>query len=151
MNVSTMTALLLALASVAASAQTKPAASEPAPEVKAGLWEITIVEQGPNTTNKRTTTSRTCFAADDLKTLDRLVPKQLNFGMKCENRDVKAQGATVTWRVACTGTDGSTSGTATMTVAADSYTAQAKLDAKSKRAADKLEQAITGKWVGDCK
>jgi len=146
-------AITAAFATVGAHAQTKaaPAAPAPAPVMKPGLWEVAIAEQVPNTNSTRTTTARVCYSADDLKVIDRVVPPQREFGMKCENREIKARGADVTWKIVCTGKEASTNGAATMTLAAESYSAHAKLDAKSKGKASKVEQSITGKWISDCK
>lgn len=157
MNFTPVAALLIAFAAAsAANAQTKPAQSKPAPAVaaaaqmKPGLWEISIVEQAPNSTNKRTITARTCHTAEDVKVIDRILPQQREFGTKCEHRDVKAQGAAVSWRLVCTSKEGAITGTATMTPGVDSFSAQATLESKSKGKAGKIEQAIAGKWISEC-
>ncbi len=145
-------ALLVIFAGIgAAQAQTKPAAAAAAPDMKPGLWEIVLVEQAPNAVDKRTTTSRICYSAEDMKELERVVPPQRDFSVKCQNRDIRSQGASVTWKLACAGKDTSRSGTGKMTPATDSYTAQVAFDVKSKGKTSKLEQTVTGKWVSDCK
>jgi hypothetical protein len=157
MNLSITAALLLAITGASvANAQTKPAQTAPAPAtfaaplMKPGLWEVSITEQTPPSTNKRTITARSCFSADDVKVIERVLPQQRDFAMKCQNREVKAKGADVSWKVVCTGKEAASSGAATMAIGAESYAAQAKFDVKSKGRASKAEQAITGKWVGDC-
>lgn len=162
MNLSIIGATLLVLASAnSANAQTKPAAAKakpatPAvavgdvPAMKAGLWEIAIVERVPGSTNTRTITARACYSADDVKVIERVLPQQRDFGIKCQHREVKAQGSGVSWKLACTGKEGTSSGAATMTLGTDSFSAEVKLDAKAKGKPGKVEQAITGKWVGEC-
>ena len=142
----TMLALVAAVPGFAA-AQTKT----DLPAMKAGLWEITYQIETTSSTAKRNITARNCYTADDFKAIERVVPVQREFGMKCENREVTPQGAMVSWKIVCTSKDGSLSGTGTMTLAAEGYEAKASLDAKTKGKASKVEQSITGKRVGDCK
>ena len=71
--------------------------------------------------------------------------------MKCENREVTPQGATVTWKIMCIGKDSSLNGNGTMTLSAEGYEAKANLDAKTKGKAGKVAQTIVGKRVGECK
>ena len=152
-------ALLLVVAfNSSADAQTKPAApsaaaapSTAAPVARSGLWEITIAEQVVNSTNKRNTLSRICLGPDDVKIAARVIPAQRSLGMHCDNLGLDDQGTTLTWKVACKGKEGSINGAATMTLAAESYVAQVKLDSRVGSKAGKLEQTITGKRVGDCK
>lgn len=136
---------------ISVQAQPKPAVAATAPEMKPGLWEIVSVDQAPNTIDKRTTTSRICYSADDLKVPERFVPPQRDFSVKCQNREVKAQSASVTWKLVCTGTDVSRTGTGKMVPAIDTYSAQVAFDVKTKGKASKLEQTVTGKWVSECK
>ncbi len=160
MNLSITGVTLFVLAgALSANAQTKPAAqgkqttaaaASAAPAMKPGLWEVSIVEQAPGSTNKRTITARTCHSADDVKVLERVVPQQRDVGMKCQHREIKAQGANVSWRLSCSGSDGTGSGAGTMTLATDSFAAEVKLDLKSKSRPGKVVQAISGTWVGEC-
>lgn len=149
--------LIVALMVVAAAhAQTKHAAAPAAaaavtPVMKPGLWEIVQVDQAPNAIDKRTTTSRICYSADDLKVSERFLPPHRDFSVKCQNRDIKSNGTESTWKVSCTGKDSTRSGAGKMASTADSYTAQVALDVKTKGKATKLEQNVTGKWVGECK
>ena len=129
------------------AAQTK---SE-APAMKPGLWEINYQIDTAGSDAKRNITARSCYGADDFKAIERVVPVQREFGMKCENREVTAQGATVTWKITCTGKDSSLVGTGEMTLSAEGYEAKATLDAKTKGKAAKVSQTIIGKRVGECK
>jgi Protein of unknown function (DUF3617) len=130
-----------------AAAQTK---SE-APAMKPGLWEINYQIDTAGSDAKRNITARSCYGADDFKAIERVVPVQREFGMKCENRQVTPQGATVTWKIMCTGKDGSLIGSGEMTLSAEGYEAKASLDANAKGKAVKVAQTIVGKRVGDCK
>lgn len=118
--------------------------------MKPGLWEISIAEHAPATATTRTTTARVCYSADDVKSVERIVPVQRTFGTKCDNRDIRA-GAKVSWNIVCKGKDGNSAGTASMVPATETYAAQALLEVKTKGKESKVEQTITGKRVGECK
>ncbi len=154
----TMTCALSLAAAICTTAQaqaqalTKAAPAAMSTPLHPGLWEISIAEQAVNSPSRRTTVSRLCLAPEDVKLPERVIPAQRSFGMHCENLDAKVvDGATVTWKVVCKGKDGSSSGSATMTPAPDTYTAQVKLDSRLGGKAAKVEQTITGKRLGDCK
>ena len=138
-------ALVLAALAPAASAQGKPV-------MKPGLWEIVTVNETPGSPTRRTITARACYSADDVGNLPRVLPQQREFGMKCELRDPKAQGATATWQVACSGKDGAMSGPAKMSMGPDAYTAEADLELKKPGAKPvKVAQKVSGKWLEACK
>ena len=102
--------------------------------MKPGLWEIVMVNETPGVAMKRTTTARACYGPEDVANVARILPQQREPGMKCESRDMKAQGATATWKVACSGKDADLGGNAKMTMAADSYSAAADLELKKRGA-----------------
>jgi hypothetical protein len=129
------------------AAQTK---SE-APAMKPGLWEINYQIDTAGSDAKRNITARSCYVADDFKAIERVVPVQREFGMKCENRQVTPQGATVTWKVMCAGKGSSLIGNGEMTLSAEGYEAKTSLDASTKGKATKVTQTIVGKRVGECK
>ena len=126
-------------------------AKSEAPAVKPGLWEINYQIDTAGSDAKRNIMARSCYGADDFKAIERVVPVQREFGMKCENREVTPQGVTVTWKIICTGKDSSLIGSGEMTLSADGYEAKASLDAKTKGKAGKVTQTIVGKRVGECK
>ncbi|HVO23620.1 MAG TPA: DUF3617 family protein, partial [Candidatus Margulisiibacteriota bacterium] len=120
--------------------------------MKPGLWEIVTVNETPGVAMKRTTTARACYTAEDVSNIARILPQQREPGMKCESRDTKAQGATATWKVACSGKDAELGGNAKMTMAADNYSAAADLELKKHGAKPvKVEQKVTAKWIEACK
>jgi Protein of unknown function (DUF3617) len=145
----TLTIMLVFVAALPgfASAQIK---SE-APVMKPGLWEINYQIDTAGSDAKRNIATRSCYGADDVKAIERVVPVQREFGMKCENRQVTSQGASVTWKIMCTGKDSSLIGSGEMTLSAEGYEAKASLDAKVKGKATKVAQTIVGKRVGDCR
>lgn len=137
--------------SAVVQAQPKPAAAVVAPQMKPGLWEIVILNEIVGSTNKRSVTSRVCFSADDVKSLDKIIPPQREFGTKCDRRDVKVQGDNVTWHIACTSKESSFTGASQATFTGDAYSGAAKLDVKAGGKPSKAEQKFSGKWIGECK
>lgn len=143
--------LCVLTASAAVQAQPKPAAAAVAPQMKPGLWEIIVMHEIVGSTNRRSTTSRVCFSADDVKSLDKIIPPQREFGSKCDRRDVKVQGDNVTWHIACTGKESSFTGASQAAFTGDAYSGSAKLDVKTGGKTSKAEQKFSGKWISECK
>lgn len=149
----------LALAAGPASAQKAAAtAAAPAPAAPAsavmrpGLWETTVSNQAAGAEGRRTIVSRYCFAATDVGEPARVLPRQREPGMKCENRDIRPQAGKVSWQVACSSAEGSLAGPAEVTVGATSYAGKAELEHKKKGAkADKVTSTLSGKWIEACK
>jgi len=136
------------------SAASTTAAAATASVMKPGLWEIAVVIDVAGTNSRRTVTSRSCYSAADVTSAARVLPLQREAGLKCENRDVKAQGAVVSWAVACTGQGGSMAGKGTLTLGADSFAGQASLvtktDAKTGAKSQKVQQSMAARRLGEC-
>ena len=131
-----------ALAPVAAGA---PTAMRP------GLWETTATVETIGAESRRTIVSRACYRATDVSDTVRVLPRQREPGMKCENRDVKPQAGKASWQVACASADGSLAGPAEITFAATSYAGKAELERKKKGAkAEKVSTTLSAKWVEAC-
>ena len=122
--------------------------------MKPGLWEIAVVIDVAGTNSRRTVTSRSCYSAADVANAAQVLPVQREVGLKCENRDVKAQGDAVSWAVACTGQNGSMAGKGTLTLGADGFAGQASLvmksDAKTGAKSQKVQQSMAGRRLGEC-
>ena len=150
-------AAALALAAGPAFAQ-KAALATPAPAtpvetgMRPGMWETTVTIQTAGAESRRMIVSRSCFAATDVSDAARVLPRQREPGMKCENRDVKPQAGKAAWQVSCTSADGSLVGPAEISFAADSYAGKADLERRKKGAkAEKVSAALSGKWIEACK
>ena len=151
-------ACLLAAAPAWAQKAAATAAPPPAPDAAAattmrpGMWETTMTIQTVGADSRRTIVSRSCFAATDVSDAARVLPRQREPGMKCENRDVKPQAGKASWQISCSSGDGSLSGPAEVTFAANSYTGKAELERKKKGAkAEKVAATLSGKWMEACK
>lgn len=118
--------------------------------MKPGLWAIANVIDVAGTDSRRTVTSRSCYSAADVTSAARLLPVQREVGLKCENRDVRAQGDAISWSIACTGQGGSMAGKGTLTLGADSFAGQASLVVKTGAKSQKMQQSMAGRWLGEC-
>jgi hypothetical protein len=158
--------LALSLSCTVALAQKKPtaAAAPPPPAttaakpstsggpMKPGLWEITTINETAGSLTKRTVTARACYGPADVTNVGRVVPQQREFTMKCESRDAKQQGFDVTWRIACSGKDAAMNGVGKMSLSPESYSGHAELELKPASGKPaKVDQKISGTWMGDCK
>ena len=151
-NAQTKPAVPAKAGSAAAAAKAGvPAAAAIASPLKPGLWEIVLLNETPGSTARRSVTARACHSADDVKSLQQVLPRQQEFGMQCTTRDLKLNGANATWRVDCSGKEGSLSGPAKLTLAGDSYTGSADLQRVAGGKPSKVQQTITGKWISACK
>ena len=121
--------------------------------MRPGLWETTVANESPGVEGRRTVVSRYCFASSDVGDLARVLPRQREPGMKCENRDIKAQaGGKASWQVACSAADASLSGPAEATYTATTYTGKAELEHRKKGAKpEKVSSTMSGKWIEACK
>ena len=137
----------------AATAAAPTAAATPAPAAAAaamrpGMWETTVTIETAGAESRRIVVSRTCFAAADLSDLARVLPRQREPGMKCENRDIKSQAGKAAWQITCSSADGSLAGPAEVTFAATSYAGKADLERRKKGAkAEKVSSVLSGKWI----
>jgi Protein of unknown function (DUF3617) len=151
-------AVLAAVCSATWAADTKTPPAAPAKtasaagNMKPGLWEITTVNETAGSNSKRTVAARACYSAADVANVGRIVPQQREFGMKCETHDAKQQGFDATWKVTCAGKDSSMIGSGKMSLGPDAFSGRADLELKSVSAKPvKVEQNVTGKWIGPCK
>ena len=155
--------LVAGAAALGAAAQTSPrpasgAGAQTAPRpasgalIKPGLWEITVVHETPGSNTRRSVVSRSCFAAEDVASVERLLPRQREPGMQCENRDLRPAAQGATWQVVCSAKGSSLGGPAKLSFAGGGYVGEAELDLKKAGAkATRVSQRISGKLLGECK
>ena len=125
--------------------------SGPTP-MRPGLWETTVAVQTVGAEGKRTIVSRACYAATDVADVARVLPRQREPGMKCENREAKVQGARATWQVVCSSAEGSLAGSADLDLTPTTYSGTADLERKKRGAkAEKVAETLSGKWLEACK
>ncbi len=133
-------------------APTAATASAGATPMRSGLWEITVAVGTVGSNSRRTIVSRACYAAADVADIARVLPRQREPGMKCENRDAKTQGTNASWNVACTSPEGTLTGTADLSMTGTTYSGHADLERKKRGAkAEKVAEALSAKWLEACK
>ena len=136
----------------AAPAAPAPAATSGSTPMRPGLWETSLEVQTTGSDTKRTIVSRTCYADTDVTDIARVLPRQREPGMKCENRDIRLQAGKATWQIACSSAEGSLAGPAELTLGANSYAGKAQLERKKKGAKpEKVSSTVSAKWVEACK
>ena len=159
MRIVSLIAIAASLVAGPASAQKSPPAAPPAAAptsvatpLRPGLWEITVVMEIAGAPGNRTIVSRSCHAPSDVGDLVRVLPKQREPGMKCENREAKVQGANASWQVACASPEATLAGSAELSLAATTYSGRATLERKKRGAkAEKVTETLAGKWLEACK
>jgi hypothetical protein len=129
-----------------------PAATGVGTPMRPGMWETTTTVQTVGGESRRTIVSRACYAAADVGDAARVLPRHLERGMKCENRDVRPQAGKASWQVACASADGTLTGPAEVTFAETTYAGKADLERRKKGAkAEKVSTTLSGKWLEACK
>ena len=145
--------LIVAVVALPTQAQTaaRPAAAPAL--IKPGMWEITVVNETAGSNSRRSVVSRSCFTGEDVASVQRLLPRQREFGMQCEARDVKPTAQGATWQLSCTSKTATLAGPAKLSFANGGYVGEAELEWRKPgaKAATKVEQRISGKLIGECK
>lgn len=138
-----------------ANAQSAGPAAAPgagATPMRPGLWETTVAIETVGSNTKRTIVSRACYKPTDVADVAKVLPRQREPGMKCENVDARTVGANASWRIACSSADGTLTGAADLSLTGTTYSGHADLERKKRGSkAEKVAVAIGGKWLEACK
>lgn len=152
--VSAITVLMLCVGPAGAqkSATTVPGVGSGATPMRPGLWEITVAVETIGSNSKRTIVSRACHTQADVGDIAKVLPRQREPGMKCENQDARVQAANATWRVTCSSGEATLGGSAELALTATTYSGHAELERKKRGArAEKVAETLSGKWLEACK
>lgn len=123
-----------------------PVLAAPPGGMRPGLWETTVTS---SMAGGKPFTSRACITARQLDDAQGVVPKMPDSGMKCAQLDYQTSGATVTWKMRCTG-EMPMEGSGQMTAAPDSYNGKIDMTMTMQGQTMKMSQTMSGKRVGDC-
>jgi hypothetical protein len=134
-----LAALLLAVPATCAMAA-------PPGGMRPGLWETTIQS---SMAGGKPHSMRSCMTAAQLEDPKGAMPKMQDKGMKCDQLDYKINGATVSWKMRCTG-EMPMEGTGQMTAGPDSYTGKIDMSMKMQGQTMNISQTMSGKRLGDC-
>src|ERR1035438_8147377 len=144
-------ALLASMLASGASVAPLAATQETTASIKLGLWETTTVVESEPGDSRRSVVGRTCVAAADASNLARIVPAQREFGMQCENHDIRREGASIVWVISCKSSAATQTGKGKLSLFSDSYLGTAELELRKQGAKPvKLTQSFSGKWLQAC-
>ena len=137
------TLLLLAAALVSSPAHAA------APNMKDGLWEITMkMEMAGMPHAMPPQVMQRCITKKDLEDPAKAMPGNSPADGRCKMTDHKMQGNTATWNVAC---EDGTAGSGTATYSSTSYTSTNTIRSKHGGAAQTMTLHNSGRHLGDCK
>ncbi len=119
-------------------------ASGQGPDMKEGLWEVTVKMNMPGIPMKLPPQVHTqCMTREDL------IPQKGNVkncsGCKVLKTEIK--GNTIYWLEECSASDGTVRAEGHITYSGDSFTGKVKITQKQMT----MWQDLSGKWVGECK
>jgi hypothetical protein len=140
-----------AATSILAVAVLAPTAHAAAPNMKEGLWEITVkMEMAGMPAGMPPQAMQQCITKKDLEDPRKTVPSGDPKDQRCQITDYKLQGNTASWNMACKGEDAMT-GSGTITYSGTSYTGINRMSMKHGGQVQNMTLHYTGKYLGDCK
>ncbi len=114
-----------------------------APNIREGLWEITVITEMGNMKMPAMTHTQ-CLTKNDF------VPKGVQQpGQECEITDTKVDGNTVTWTIQCTTQGAEMTGTGKTTYSGDSF--EGTMVMSMPQTNMEITTHMSGKRIGDCK
>ena len=119
------------------------------PNMKEGLWEITIRMDMPGMPMPMPPqTYRHCLTHKDMVPKTQEQPGQTN----CREVKREVKGDTVSWVIECTAPEGAVISSGTVTYRGDAMEGAVKVRVPDgKRGAAEMTQQLSGRWVGPCK
>ena len=138
----------LATVSIVAAVLLPVYAHAAAPNMKEGLWEITVrTEMQGMPGGMPPQTVQQCITQKELADPSRTTPGTQG-DKRCKITDYKMQGNTASWKTAC---EGDMTGSGTMTYAGSSYTGTQNMSMKHEGKTLNMTVNFTGRHLGDCK
>lgn len=138
----------LATVSIVAAVLLPVHAHAAAPNMKEGLWEITVrteMQGMPGAMPPQTV--QQCITQKELADPSKTTPGTQG-DKRCKITDYKMQGNTASWKTAC---EGELTGSGTMTYAGNSYTGMQAMSMKHEGKTLNMTVNFTGRHLGDCK
>jgi hypothetical protein len=122
-----------------------------APNMKEGLWEITVkMDMAGMPASMPPRTMQQCITRKDLEDPRKVTPSADSRDSRCEVTDHKVQGNTATWRITCKGAQEMT-GNGSITYSGTSYNGSTHITMKQGNQTTAMTMNYAGKYVGDCK
>jgi len=140
---------ITALPVLAAALLTSHAHGAAAPNMKDGLWEITMkMEMAGMPQAMPPQVMQQCITKKDLQDPAKAVPGSSPRDGRCKMTDHKMQGNAATWNVVC---EDGTTGSGTATYSSTSYTSANKITSKRGGETHTMTMHNSGRYLGDCK
>jgi hypothetical protein len=112
---------------------------------KAGKWESTVQMEMPNMPMKIPAHTMTvCVTKEQAENAENLIPKTGDKRGGCTYTDVKVEGSTVSWKMACK--DSGMTGSGSTTYHGDTYEGSMQMKMRDQDMSAKM----TGKFLGAC-
>jgi hypothetical protein len=133
------------MALVAASAQSA------APNMKEGLWEVTVKMDMPGMPgNMPAQTTQRCITAKDMEDPRKVASGNDQGSNACEVTNYKMQGNTATWNMSCKGPEQMT-GTGTIKYEGDRYSGVNRMSMNQGKDTMQMTTNFSGRYLGACK
>lgn len=121
-----------------------------APNMKEGLWEITVKMEMPGMpTSMPPQTTQQCVTRKDLDNPQKMTPGA-DARNQCSVTNYKMEGNTATWSMACKGPQQMT-GSGSVTYNGTSYTGNSKMSMNQGGRTMNMTMNYSGKYVGACR
>ena len=122
------------------------------PNMKDGLWEITMKMEMPGMpAGMKPQVVRQCITKKDLEDPRKTAPSGGDpKDNRCQVTDYKMQGNTASWNMACKG-DGAMTGSGTATYSGTSYSGTNKMTMNRGGKAQTMTMQYSGRHLGECK
>ena len=112
------------------------------PNMKEGLWEITVKMEVPGMSMQIPAQKFTqCLKKENM------VPQQEEKNQQCKMVNTEVKGDTVTWVIECKGPEGTTRGNGRVTYKGDTFDGSMNI----KQADMEVTQHMSGRLIGPCK
>ena len=121
-----------------------------APNMKEGMWEITMkMEMHGMPAGMPPQVMQKCFTGKDLEDPRRTVPSGGPGDSGCQVTDYKMQGNTATWNMACKG-EGAMTGSGSITYSGTSYTGTNRMTMTEGGNSQTMTMHYSGRHLGAC-
>ena len=122
-----------------------------APNMKEGLWEITVRMEMPGMPGGMPPqVMQQCFTRKDLEDPRRTVPSGGPGDSNCQMTDYKMQGNTATWNMACKG-EGAMTGSGSITYSGTSYAGTNRMTMTEGGSGQTMTMHYSGRHLGACR
>lgn len=121
------------------------------PNMKEGLWEITVkMDVAGMPAGMPPTITQQCVTQKDIENPQKMAMGNDPNSSRCETSDYKLQGNTATWKMACKG-EAAMTGTGSMTFSGTSYTGANRMAMQQGNQTMNMTMNYAGKYLGPCK